>query len=82
MVVSPDGYILTNNHVVEGATDIKVAFSDKREFPAKIVGTDQFTDVAVIKIDQKNMPVLPLSERIEALTDRMAFLCSQLQLPV
>ncbi len=66
VVVSPDGYILTNNHVVEGATDIKVAFSDKREFPAKIVGTDQFTDVAVIKIDQKNLPVLPLSDSSQA----------------
>src|SRR6267143_5712473 len=66
VVVSPDGYILTNNHVVEGATDIKVAFSDKREYPAKIIGTDQFTDIAVIKIDQKNMPVLPLSDSSQA----------------
>jgi serine protease Do len=66
VVVSPDGYILTNNHVVEGATDIKVAFSDKREYPAKIVGTDQFTDVAVIKIDQKNLPVLALSDSSQA----------------
>jgi serine protease Do len=66
VVVSPDGYILTNNHVVEGATDIKVTYSDKREFPARIIGTDQFTDVAVIKIDQKNLPVLPLSDSSQA----------------
>jgi serine protease Do len=58
VIVSPDGYILTNNHVVEGATDVKVSFSDKREFPAKIIGTDKYTDVAVIKIDQKNLPTL------------------------
>jgi serine protease Do len=61
VIVSPDGYILTNNHVVEGATDVKVSFSDKREFPAKIIGTDKYTDVAVIKIDQKSLPTLPLA---------------------
>ena len=58
VIVSPDGYILTNNHVVDGATDVKVSFSDKREFPAKIIGTDKYTDVAVIKIDQHNLPTL------------------------
>ena len=61
VIVSPDGYILTNNHVVDGATDIKVAFSDKREFPAKIIGTDKYTDLAVVKIEQHNLPVLALS---------------------
>ena len=62
VIVSPDGYILTNNHVVEGATDVKVSFSDKREFPAKIIGTDKYTDVAVIKIDQKNLPTLAFAD--------------------
>jgi serine protease Do len=66
VIVSPDGYILTNNHVVEGASEVKVAFSDKREFPAKIIGTDPLTDVAVIKIDEKNLPTLSLSDSSHA----------------
>jgi Do/DeqQ family serine protease len=61
VIVTPDGYILTNNHVVDGATDVKVSFSDKREFPAKIIGTDKYTDLAVLKIDQHNLPTLALS---------------------
>ena len=51
VVVSPDGYILTNNHVVDGATDIKVTLNDRREFKAKVIGTDPKTDVAVLKIE-------------------------------
>ncbi len=50
-IVSDDGYILTNNHVVEGADEVTVYFPDRRYFSAKIVGADPFTDVAVIKID-------------------------------
>lgn len=50
-IVSEDGYILTNNHVVEGGTEIKVFLPDRRYFDAEVVGTDPFTDVAVIKID-------------------------------
>jgi serine protease Do len=50
-VVSSDGYILTNNHVVEGSTDVRVYFPDRRYYPARIVGADPFTDVAVIKVD-------------------------------
>ncbi|MGA2186567.1 MAG: Do family serine endopeptidase [Bryobacteraceae bacterium] len=60
VVVSPDGYILTNNHVVEGATDIKVSFSNQKEIPAKVIGADAATDLAVIKVDQSNLPTLPL----------------------
>jgi serine protease Do len=60
VIVSPDGYILTNNHVVDGATDIKVSLSDRREFQAKVVGTDAKTDVAVLKIDATNLPKLSL----------------------
>jgi serine protease Do len=61
VVVSPDGYIITNNHVVEGATTVKVTLADRREFTAKIIGTDPQTDLAVIKIDASNLTVLPLS---------------------
>jgi serine protease Do len=55
-VVSPDGYILTNNHVVAGADKVTVRLYDKREFTAKVVGTDPNTDVAVIKIDARALP--------------------------
>ena len=57
-IVSPDGYILTNNHVVAGADKVTVRLYDKREFTAKVVGTDPNTDVAVIKIDARNLPTL------------------------
>jgi serine protease Do len=59
-IIASDGYILTNNHVVDGADKITVRLSDKREFPAKVIGTDPQSDVAIIKIDGKNLPVLPL----------------------
>jgi serine protease Do len=62
VIVSADGYILTNNHVVDGATDIKVETSDKRDFTAKLVGTDTHTDIAVLKINATNLPSLPLSQ--------------------
>ncbi len=57
-IVSPDGYILTNNHVVEGADQIRVFLSDRRYFDAALIGTDPFTDVAVVKIDAgRSLPV-------------------------
>jgi serine protease Do len=62
VIVSSDGTILTNNHVVDGATDIKVYLSDKREFQAKVVGTDANTDIAVLKINASNLPTLPLGD--------------------
>lgn len=58
VVVSPDGYIVTNNHVVDGASDIKVVLSDKSEYKGKVIGSDPRSDVAVIKIDAKNLPTL------------------------
>lgn len=61
VIVTRDGYILTNNHVVEGATEVKVTLSDKRELSAKVVGTDPRTDVAVLKVNAANLPVLPIS---------------------
>jgi len=60
-IVSPDGYIVTNAHVVDGATEVTVKLTDRREFTAKVVGADKRTDVALIKIDAKNLPALDLS---------------------
>jgi serine protease Do len=61
-ITSKDGYILTNNHVVEDADKIKVTLSDKREFTAKVIGTDPKTDVAVIKIDGEDLPTVTLGD--------------------
>ncbi len=58
VILDPNGYIVTNNHVVEGATQITVTLSDRREFPAKVVGTDPKTDLAVVKIEAKDLPAL------------------------
>ena len=59
VIVTPDGYIVTNNHVVEDADELTVSLPDKRTLKAKVIGTDPKTDVAVIKIDAVNLPVLP-----------------------
>ena len=59
VVVSPDGYIITNYHVVEQSDDIKVILFDKRSFRAKIIGSDPKTDLAVIRISAKDLPVVP-----------------------
>lgn len=59
VIISPDGYIVTNNHVVEGATDIRVTMTDRRVLKAKLIGTDPLTDLAVIKIDGTNLPNIP-----------------------
>jgi serine protease Do len=62
VMVSADGYVLTNNHVVSGADEIKVSLSDRREFKGHIVGTDSRTDVAVVKIEGKDLPVLAFGD--------------------
>lgn len=62
VIVSADGYILTNNHVIEGADELKVSLNDDREFTAKVIGADPKTDVAVIKIDADNLPVMTLAD--------------------
>ena len=62
VVYDSNGYIVTNNHVVEGATQITVTLSDRREFSAKIIGTDPKTDLAVIKIEAKGLPALTWAE--------------------
>ena len=56
IIISPDGYIVTNDHVVDSATQLRVTLDDKRVFPAKVVGVDKLNDLAVIKIDAKNLP--------------------------
>ena len=60
VIISPEGYILTNNHVVDKATTVKVTLLDKREFTAKVVGVDPQTDVAIVKINASSLPTLPL----------------------
>jgi serine protease Do len=62
VIVSADGYILTNNHVVEGAEKVEVSLNDRRRFTAKVVGTDSPSDVAVLKIEQTGLPTLPLGD--------------------
>ncbi|HMD43924.1 MAG TPA: trypsin-like peptidase domain-containing protein, partial [Candidatus Acidoferrum sp.] len=62
VIASPEGYILTNNHVVDGATDVRVTLADKREFQARIVGTDPKTDVAVLKIDANELAPLTIGD--------------------
>jgi serine protease Do len=62
VLVSPEGYVLTNNHVVDGATEIRVTLSDKREIKATIVGTDPKTDVAVLKLEGSNFSAITLGD--------------------
>jgi serine protease Do len=62
VIISPDGYILTNNHVVAGMDKVKVLLSDQRTFKAKIIGADPKSDVALIKIEAANLPSLPLGD--------------------
>ena len=68
VIVNASGYIITNNHVVNGAKDIKVLLGDKRLFSAKVIGTDPKTDIAVLKVNASNLPVLAFgdSSRMQA----------------
>ena len=59
VILSPDGYIVTNNHVVENASSLKVRLNDGQNFEARIIGTDPTTDIALIKIDAEGLPTLP-----------------------
>src|SRR5262249_5275804 len=61
-IVSADGYILTNAHVVDDANEVTVKLTDNREFTAKVVGADKRTDVALVKIDAKNLPTVHIGE--------------------
>lgn len=62
VIISTDGYIVTNNHVVEGADEISVTLNDNRSYPAKLIGTDPETDIALIKIEEKGLPVIPFGD--------------------
>jgi serine protease Do len=62
VIVSPEGYILTNNHVIDGATEVRVTLADKRQLPAKVVGTDPKTDIAVLKVEGSNFPAITIGD--------------------
>ena len=62
VIISSDGFIVTNNHVVEGADELTVTLNDNREYSARIIGTDKTTDLALIKIDGRNLPTLPIGD--------------------
>jgi len=61
-IISPDGYVLTNHHVVADAGEVKVKLGDRREFTAKVIGSDQQYDVALLKIDAKNLPTVRVGD--------------------
>lgn len=73
VIVRPDGYIVTNNHVVANATSLRVTLSDGRQFTAKTVGTDPQSDIAVVKIDAANLPVLPFANSDNARVGDIVF---------
>ena len=62
VITTPDGYILTNNHVIEGADRVRVELTDKRTFDAKVIGTDPASDLAVLKVDAQNLHTLPIGD--------------------
>ncbi len=59
VIITADGYIVTNNHVVEGADDLRVTLNDKRSFKAKLIGTDPASDIALVKVEGSDLPFLP-----------------------
>ena len=65
VIISRDGYIVTNNHVVEGADEIEVTTNDQRSYAAKVIGTDPTTDIALIKIEEKDLPTIPFGNSDE-----------------
>ena len=62
VIISNDGYIVTNNHVVEGADELTVTLNDNREYSARIIGTDKTTDLALIKVSAKDLPTMPIGD--------------------
>ena len=65
VIIRPDGYIVTNNHVIAGADVMEVTLENNKVYPAKLVGTDPATDIALIKIDAENLPVVPMGDSDE-----------------
>ena len=62
VVISTDGYIITNNHVIEGADELEVTLNDNRKFAAKVIGADPSTDIALLKIDAKDLSIIPFGD--------------------
>lgn len=62
VIISTDGYIITNNHVVDGASELEVTLNDNRKFKAKVIGTDPTTDIALIKVDATDLPTIPFGD--------------------
>ncbi|MGL5273088.1 MAG: trypsin-like peptidase domain-containing protein [Phocaeicola sp.] len=62
VIISTDGYIVTNNHVIEGADVISVKLNDGREFKGRVIGTDPSTDLALVKVEEKNLPIIPVGD--------------------
>lgn len=62
VIISTDGYIITNNHVIDGADELEVTLNDNRKFSAKLIGTDPTTDIALIKVDAKDLPTIPFGD--------------------
>jgi len=65
VIISPDGYIVTNRHVIDGAVDVRVTMSDRKILQAKLIGSDPLTDLAVIKIDGHDLPSVPWGDSTE-----------------
>ena len=70
-IIDPDGIVLTNAHVVDGADEVNVKLTDKREFTAKVLGVDKTTDIAVLKIDAKNLPAVKIGDPAQTRVGRM-----------
>ena len=62
VIISNDGYIITNNHVIDGATELEITMNDNRKFVAELIGTDPSTDIALLKIDATDLPVIPFGD--------------------
>ena len=62
VIITPDGYILTNNHVIDSATDVRVTLPDRREFKGRVIGTDKKTDIALLKIDATGLPAITVGD--------------------
>lgn len=62
VIISADGYIITNNHVIDGADELEVTLNDNRKFAAKLIGTDPLTDIALLKIEETGLPIIPFGD--------------------